>query len=77
MSDKHRKERHIPWFLLPFVWVWELIAWVIGLTGRLLAAVLGVVFMGVGLLLTVTLVAAPIGIPLLIFGFLLMLRSIF
>ncbi|RMF50898.1 MAG: hypothetical protein D6755_00495 [Anaerolineae bacterium] len=75
--EKKRRKRKTPWIFLPFIWLWELIAWVIGLTGRLIAAVLGVAFMGIGLLLTVTLVAAPIGIPLAIFGFLLMLRSIF
>jgi hypothetical protein len=31
----------------------------------------------VGIVLTVTLIAAPVGIPLIILGFLLMLRSIF
>jgi hypothetical protein len=46
-------------------------------TGRLVAAVLGLVLMIVGVILTVTLIAAPVGIPLGLFGLLLMLRSIF
>jgi hypothetical protein len=41
------------------------------------AAVLGLVLMIVGVVLTVTLIAAPAGIPLALFGLLLMLRSIF
>jgi hypothetical protein len=47
------------------------------LTGRVLAAIIGFVFIGFGIILIVTLFAAPIGIPLLIFGILLMLRSVF
>ena len=77
MEKKHHKKRETPWIFKPLVWIWEFFAWIIGLTGRLLAAVLGVVFMGIGLVLTITVIAAPLGIPLLIFGFLLMLRSIF
>lgn len=77
MEKKRHKERKTPWIFMPLVWIWKFFAWIISLTGRLLAAVLGVVFMGIGLVLTITLIAAPLGIPLLIFGFLLMLRSIF
>ncbi len=79
MEKKRKKlsRKTHPWFLMPFVWVWRLFAWVVGLTGRVVAAVLGLFLMGVGLLLTVIIVAAPIGIPLMVFGFLLMLRSIF
>jgi hypothetical protein len=69
MSDK--QEKKTPWFLWPFVALWDLLAFILGLTGRLVAAVL------VGIVLTVTLIAAPVGIPLIILGFLLMLRSIF
>jgi hypothetical protein len=75
MSKKQEKEA--PWFLWPFVALWDLLALILNLTGRLVAAVLGLVLMIVGIVLTVTLIAAPVGIPLIIFGFLLMLRSIF
>jgi hypothetical protein len=54
-----------------------LAAWILGLTGRLVLAVLGLVFMIVGLVLSVTLIAAPVGIPLAVVGVLLLLRSIF
>lgn len=66
-----------PWYLWPFAVLWNLLAWIISLTGRLVAAILGLVFLIVGLILTITVVAAPVGIPLIIFGFLLMVRSIF
>ncbi|NOH13538.1 MAG: hypothetical protein HND51_18010 [Chloroflexi bacterium] len=65
------------WFLWPFVVVWNLLAAILKMTGRLVAAILGLVFIIVGFILTVTVVGAIVGIPLAAFGFLLMLRSIF
>ena len=75
MSEHHK--RQIPWLLLPFVWIWDLLAFFLGLTGRIVGAVIGLVLMIVGLVLTVLIISAPIGIPLIIIGFLLALRSIF
>jgi len=66
-----------PWFLWPFVAVWDLLALVLNITGRVLAAILGVGLMIVGIALTMTVAGAPIGIPLAILGFLLMIRSVF
>jgi hypothetical protein len=57
--------------------VWSLFSFFLRLTGRIVAAVLGLVFMIAGIALSVSVVAAPVGIPLAIFGFLLVLRSIF
>jgi len=71
------KSRRTPWFLWPFVAIWDLITWILQLTGRLVAAILGLVFMIVGAILTVTVIGAVVGIPLIIFGFGLMVRSIF
>jgi len=47
------------------------------LTGRLVAAILGLVLMIVGVILCLTVIGAILGIPLLIFGFLLMIRGFF
>ena len=69
--------KRTPIVLLPFVIIWVLFSFFLRLTGRIVAAVIGVVFMIVGITLSVTLVAAPIGIPLAVFGFLLLLRSVF
>jgi hypothetical protein len=74
MTDETKRT---PWFLWPFVAIWNLVAWILSLTGRLVAAVLGLVFMIVGAILTVTVVGSVVGIPMIVFGFLLMLRSIF
>jgi hypothetical protein len=73
MSDKNR----VPWFLWPFKAVWDLLEWIIKLTGRLVAAVIGLVIVIVGFVLTILVISAPIGIPLMVFGFLLMIRGIF
>jgi hypothetical protein len=72
-----RDVKKVPWFLWPFAAVWELLAMVLNVTGRLLAAVLGVALMVVGIVLIVTVVGAPLGIPFVILGLLLMIRSIF
>ncbi len=65
------------WFLWPFVALWDLLALVLNITGRVLAAILGVGLMVVGIALTMTIAGAPVGIPFAILGFLLMIRSIF
>ena len=70
-------KRHVPWYLWPFWSIWQVVAFIVGLTGRLLAVVLGFVFMLVGVILTVTVVGAIIGIPMIILGFLILLKGIF
>jgi len=72
-----KKRNRVHWLLYPFWLLWRLVLWVIEATGRLIAAILGLVLMIVGVLLTVTVVGAIIGIPLVIFGFMLIIRSLF
>ncbi len=64
------------WLLRPFIWIWNLIAYIVTLTGRLLAVILGLVIMLVGVILTVTLVGAIVGIPLIIIGILFVVRGL-
>jgi len=72
------KEEHgTPWILWPFVALWKLLAGIIEVTGRLVAAILGLALMIVGVILTVTIVGAVVGIPLILFGFLLVIRGFF
>ncbi|MHC4586405.1 MAG: hypothetical protein ACYS3N_17885 [Planctomycetota bacterium] len=66
-----------PWFLWPFVTVWNLLALVLNITGRVLAGILGVGLMIVGVALTMTVAGAPVGIPFAVVGLLLIVRSIF
>jgi hypothetical protein len=66
-----------PLLLQPFVWLWQLVTWVLGLTGRLVAVILGFVLLVLGLLLTLTVIGAIVGIPMLIVGFALIARGLF
>lgn len=75
MVSKSRSR--VPWILWPVAALWDLLALILELTGRLIGIVLSLVLMAVGIALTLTVVGAIIGIPLIIFGFMLMVRSIF
>ena len=69
--------RRVPILLWPFYALWRLVTALLELTGRLVAAVLGVALAVAGGLLTATVVGAPVGIPLLLLGLLLVARSLF
>ena len=71
------KKHHTHWLLWPFVALWRLVAGIVTLTGRLVAAILGLVLMIVGVVVSLTIIGAIVGIPLIIFGFLLILRGLF
>ena len=75
MSDI--EDRRIPWILWPFVAVWRLLTMILALTGRIICAVLGLVFMAVGVTVSLSIVGAPLGVPLAAFGLLLLVRSLF
>lgn len=69
--------RNIPWPLYPIAFIWDLLTFVLTVTGRILALVLGLLLMFIGVAFTMTVAAALIGIPLVILGLLLMIRSVF
>jgi hypothetical protein len=73
----NRRQSRSPWFLWPFVALWDLLTFILNLTGRLAAAILGLALMIVGAVLTVTRIAAPVGIPIVIFGLMLIMRGPF
>lgn len=60
----------------PFVALWRLLLGIINLVGRAAAAILGLLLVVAGLALSLTIVGAVVGIPLIILGVLLMARSI-
>jgi hypothetical protein len=72
---EHKKR--VPWFLYPFWLIWRLVVWIIEATGRLIGAILGLVFMIVGVVVSLTVVGLIVGIPLFIFGVMLVSRSLF
>jgi hypothetical protein len=75
---RHGMHRHgIPWYLWPFVALWRLLATIVGLTGRFVAMVLGLVFILVGVIVSLTVVGAIVGIPMALIGLLLFLKGLF
>ena len=70
------EKRRTSCLLWPFVAVWDLVVWIVNLTGRLIAMILGLVFLIAGVILTLTVVGAVIGVPLAAFGILLMVRGL-
>ncbi len=70
-------KNNVPLLLWPFWALWRLVTAIIELTGRFVAIIIGVVLMIVGFLISLTIVGAIVGIPLGLFGFLLVLRGLF
>ena len=70
-------ERQIPVLLWPFYAIWRLLTFILGVVGRLLCALLGIALMIGGVAIAMSVVGAPLGIPLAAFGFLLVIRALF
>jgi hypothetical protein len=64
-------------FLFPVILAFKIVEFIIKLTGRLIAGGLGFIVIIIGIVFTVTLFGAAIGIPLIILGILMMIKSIF
>ncbi len=71
-ADKKR----VPFYLWPFVAIWNLVVGIVSITGRLVAVVIGLILLIVGVILTATIVGAIIGIPLALLGILMMVRGL-
>jgi hypothetical protein len=72
-QEKHR----VPWYLWPFVAIWRLLATIVELTGRFVAMLIGIVFIVVGVIVSLTVIGAIVGVPLALIGLLLFLRGLF
>jgi len=70
-------ETRVPILLWPFHAIWHLLTFILNVVGRLLCAVLGLGIMIGGVVITMSVVGAPLGIPLAALGFLLLVRAIF
>ena len=70
-------EKRVPLLLWPFYAVWRFLTFVLNIVGRLLCVLLGLGLMFAGVAVALSLVGAPIGIPLAVLGFLLLIRAIF
>lgn len=67
----------VPWYLWPFWAIWRFLAWIVSLTGRLIAILLGFTLIIIGAVLSITVILLPLGIPMAIFGLLLIFRGLF
>jgi hypothetical protein len=70
-------KKHIPFYLWPFAALWKLLAVIVEMTGRFVAMVLGIVLIVAGVIVSLTIVGAIVGIPLAFIGLLLLLRGVF
>lgn len=66
-----------PWFLWPFAALWDLLACILRVTGRLVGVLLALALMATGVAATMTVVGAIVGVPLFTLGLLLLVRSLF
>jgi len=70
-------QSNLPILLWPFYAVWRLLTFVLNVIGRLVSALLGIGLMIAGVSITLSVVGAPLGIPLASLGFLLLIRALF
>ena len=70
-------DRDIPMLLWPFYAIWRLLTFVVEMVGRMICALIGLALMAAGTAITITVLAAPIGIPIAAVGFLLLVRAVF
>lgn len=75
MSDTN--ENRVPILLWPFYAIWRLLTLILNIVGRLLCALLGLIAMIGGVVITMSVIGAPLGVPLAALGFLLLIRAIF
>ena len=69
--------KKVSWILWPFVALWRLVTFILEMTGRFVAILLGFVLMAVGVLVSLTVVGAVVGVPVALFGLLLVFRGLF
>ncbi len=75
MSDS--TDTHIPILLWPFYAIWRVLTFILSVVGRLICSIVGIGMMIAGVLITMSIVGAPLGIPLASLGFLLLIRALF
>ena len=70
-------QSNVPILFWPFYAIWRLLTFILNVVGRLLCALLGIAIMIGGVAITLSVVGAPLGIPLASLGFLLLVRALF
>ena len=67
----------VHWLLWPFYAIWRLLTLILNITGRIIAILLGAALMMAGVAIAMSVVGAPLGVPLTALGFLLVVRALF
>ncbi len=67
----------MPLLLWPFYAIWRFLTFILSMVGRLLCAVLGIGLMAAGVGVSLSIIGAPLGIPVAALGFLLLVRAMF
>ena len=70
-------DSRVPLLLWPFYAIWRFLTFVLTMVGRLLCALLGIGLMAAGVAVSLSVIGAPLGIPLAALGFLLLVRALF
>ena len=70
-------QSNVPTLLWPFYAIWRLLTLILNLIGRVISALLGIALMAGGVAIALSIIGAPIGIPLASLGFLLLIRALF
>ena len=70
-------DSRVPLLLWPFYAIWRLLTFVLNIVGRLICSILGIGLMVAGVTITLSVVGAPLGIPIAALGFLLVIRALF
>ena len=70
-------DKRVPLLLWPFYAIWRFATFVLKVVGRILCAVIGLALICAGTAISLSIVAAPIGVPFIALGFLLLVRALF
>ena len=71
-----RYGKQSPWYFLPFIILWRLVGFILSIIGRTFGMILGGFLIFVGMLLCFTIIGAVVGIPVMIVGVMLVIRSL-
>lgn len=70
-------DNRVPILLWPLYAIWRFLTFILNIVGRLICVLLGFGLMIAGVAISLSVIGAPLGIPLAAFGFLLLIRAIF
>lgn len=67
--------RDLPWYIKPILWLWRLACVTAKFLGRLWSILLGLLIFVIGINFSVTIIGSVIGLPMMVFGGMLIVCS--